>query len=87
MAESNIPADPSEPNRPVIVQQAVAGVRREPMKATLSAFVVGLVLSVLPVGRIISIFVNLALMLLRPALMIFGAMKVWEEVDRRRKLP
>jgi hypothetical protein len=66
-------------------QSVLSRVQREPGKSVLSAFLVGLILSVFPVGRIISAIANLALVLVRPALMVFGAFKAWEEVERRRK--
>ena len=68
-----------------MVERAAAEVRREPVKTVASAFVLGLILSIFPVGRVISAIVSLGLMLLRPALMIFGAAKVWEEFERRGK--
>lgn len=66
-------------------QSMLSHVRREPGKSLASAFLVGLILSVFPVGRIISALASIALTLVRPALMVFGAFKAWEEVERRRK--
>ena len=60
-------------------------VREEPMKAAGCAFAAGLVVAVLPVGRIVAALVRLLLALVRPALLIFGFVKLFEEIDRRRK--
>jgi hypothetical protein len=85
MPEPLQPVEPSEPNRPLLVQQTLAQVQQDPRKSLISAFVVGLVLSIFPVGRIISFFLGLALMLVRPVLLVLGGIKVWEEVGRRRQ--
>lgn len=57
--------------------------REEPLKAVGIAFAAGLIFTVLPIGAIIGFTLRLALTLLRPALMILGAVKVYEEIDRR----
>jgi hypothetical protein len=85
MSEPQKSAGSPEPKKPALVERAAAEVRREPVKTMASAFVLGLILSIFPVGRVISAIVSLGLMLLRPALMIFGAAKVWEEFERRGK--
>jgi hypothetical protein len=58
--------------------------REEPMQAVGVAFVAGLILTLLPVGAIIAGILRLILALLRPALVILGAVKVYEEVNRRK---
>jgi hypothetical protein len=58
--------------------------REEPLKAVGAAFAAGLFLTILPVGGILVALLRLALMLLRPALLILGAVKLYEEVDRRQ---
>lgn len=85
MSEPIQPAEFSAPNPGALAESALSRVRQEPTRAMGSAFVIGLLLSVLPVGRIFSVFVSLAVALLRPALVIFGALKLWEEVGRRRR--
>lgn len=57
--------------------------RREPAQAVGLAFLAGLVLTVLPVGRLLAGLVRLAFALLRPALLILGAVKLCEEFDKR----
>jgi hypothetical protein len=80
---SETPKPVSAPQPPL--QPLVTRVQQEPAKSVLSAFVMGLILSVFPVGRVIAFFVGLGLTLLRPALLVLGGLKVWEEVARRRK--
>ena len=59
--------------------------QREPLKCALIAFLSGLVLTVLPVGALVGGIVRLALALARPVLVVLGAMKVFEEIERRRR--
>ena len=59
--------------------------QREPLKCTVIAFLGGIVLTVLPVGAILGGVVRLALVAVRPALVVLGAIKVIEEVERRTK--
>jgi hypothetical protein len=80
-------AEPLEsvPSPELSAQSVVSRVQREPARSVASAFVVGLLLSLFPVGRIVSFFVGLGLTLLRPALLVLGGLKLWEEVGKRRK--
>jgi hypothetical protein len=57
---------------------------KEPFKASLIAFLAGLVFTVLPVGQIVGGMTRLLFALVRPALIVLGAMKVLEEVEKRR---
>jgi hypothetical protein len=59
--------------------------QREPLKCAAIAFLGGIVLTVLPVGAIVGGLARLLLALVRPALVVLGAIKVMEEVERRRK--
>lgn len=59
--------------------------REEPMQAVGAAFVAGLLLTLLPVGSVIAGIVRLAFALLRPALVVLGAIKLYEEVSRRQR--
>ena len=54
------------------------------MKTVGVAFGAGLILTLLPVGAIVVAVVRLTLSLLRPALLILGAIKLYEEIDQRR---
>lgn len=64
---------------------AERSVREEPLKTAGLAFVAGIFLRVLPVGRILSGLVQVAFALVRPALLILGVVKVVEEIDKRNK--
>jgi hypothetical protein len=59
--------------------------QREPLKCAAIAFMGGVVLTVLPVGAIVGGLARLALVAVRPALVVLGALKVIEEVERRTK--
>jgi uncharacterized membrane protein len=59
--------------------------REEPMKAVGVAFLGGLILTFLPIATVIGAFLRLALMLLKPALLVLGAIKLYEEVERRQQ--
>lgn len=58
--------------------------RQEPVRAVGIAFVVGLVLTLLPIGAIIGGLLRLALSLVKPALLILGATKVYDELQKRQ---
>lgn len=64
---------------------AERSVREEPLKTAGIAFVAGLFLTVLPVGRILGGLVRVGFALLRPALLILGVVKLVEEFDKRDK--
>jgi hypothetical protein len=57
---------------------------KEPLKASLIAFLAGLVFTVLPVGQIVGGMTRFLVALVRPALIVLGAMKVLEEFEKRR---
>jgi hypothetical protein len=59
--------------------------REEPLQCLSLAFVIGLIASVLPIGRLVGLVVQLAFSLLRPVLVLLGLMKVFEELDKRRE--
>jgi hypothetical protein len=58
---------------------------KEPLKTSLIAFLVGLVITILPIGQIVGALTRLLLGLIRPALVVLGAMKVFEEIEKRRE--
>ena len=60
-------------------------IRDEPVKAAGYAFAAGLIVAVFPVGRIAAALLRLALALVRPALLVLGFVKLFEEIDRRRE--
>ncbi len=52
--------------------------RHEPTRATASAFGVGFILNLLPIGAIVGLLVSIAFSLVRPALLLLGLMKAGE---------
>lgn len=64
-------------------ERTVEYARQEPMRAVGIAFVVGLILTLLPIGAMVAGLVRLALTLVRPALMILGATKLYDEIQKR----
>lgn len=64
---------------------AERSVREEPIKTAGLAFVAGIFLTGLPVGRIVAGLVRLGLALVRPALLILGVVKVIETIDQQKK--
>lgn len=59
--------------------------RQEPAQAVGLAFLTGLVLTVLPVGRLAAVLVRLAFALVRPALLILGAVRFCEAFEKRNQ--
>jgi hypothetical protein len=59
---------------------------KEPLKTSLIAFIAGLLLTILPIGQIAGALTRLLFSLARPALVVLGAMKVFEEIEKRRQL-
>jgi len=60
-------------------------VREDPAKAIGLAMFGGVLLTVLPVGRLISALVRLAFALARPLLLVLGAVKLYEEIQKNQK--
>ena len=61
-----------------IMDQTESYVRDNPTRAVAYAVVAGLVLDRLPVGRIFGGVTRLALMAIKPALLIYGATKLYQ---------
>ena len=53
-------------------------VREKPAQSLVWAFVAGYVLNRLPMGRVLSGLVRLLIMALRPAILIYGAAKLYQ---------
>jgi hypothetical protein len=51
-------------------------IRQEPAKSVLLALVAGFVLCILPVGRLIGLFTKLLFVLIKPALVVLGVVKL-----------
>jgi hypothetical protein len=55
------------------------------VRSVVWAFFIGLLLTIFPIGRVLGAVTSLALILLRPVLLLLGAMKLYEEIEERRK--
>jgi hypothetical protein len=75
--ETDLPGDTN------FVKRTEEFAREEPMQALGVAFIAGLILTILPVGRLLGGLVRLAFGLLRPALVILGAVKLYEEISHK----
>jgi hypothetical protein len=60
-------------------------VREDPAKAIGIALFGGVLLTILPVGRILGGLVRLALALARPLLLVLGAVKLYEEYQKSQR--
>jgi len=60
-------------------------VRKEPAQAIGAAFLIGLLLTVLPIGRVVGGLIRLTFALVRPLLLILGAVKLWDEFEKRNQ--
>jgi hypothetical protein len=49
------------------------------------AFFVGIFLTILPVGRLLRIVTAIVFALIRPVLLLLGAVKLCEEIEMRRR--
>jgi hypothetical protein len=65
------------------VGQAEEYVRENPGQALLYAFVAGYVLNRLPVGGIIRSAMKLSLFALRPAMLVYGATRVYQATQQK----
>jgi hypothetical protein len=61
-----------------IMDQTESYVRENPTRAVAYAVVAGLVLDRLPVGRILGGLTRLTLMAIKPAILIYGATKLYQ---------
>jgi hypothetical protein len=60
-------------------------VRQDPAKAIGLALFGGVLLTILPVGRLLSAVVRVAFALVRPLLLVLGAVKLYEECQKKQK--
>jgi hypothetical protein len=63
------------------VSQAEEFVREKPGQSLLIALVAGMILNRLPIGRLFGGLVRLLMFALKPALLLYGATKVYEIVQ------
>jgi hypothetical protein len=65
-----------------IMEQTEEYVRENPTRAIMYAVVAGLVLDRLPVTRLLSCATRLSLMALKPAILIYGATKLYQATQQ-----
>lgn len=68
-----------------LVERTATGVQKRPVNSVVWAFFIGIFLTIFPLGRIVSTAVSLALALFRPVLLMLGVVRLFEEVEHRRK--
>ena len=66
-------------------ERAQQMIREEPAKAVGLAVLTGLLLTVFPVGRVLGALVRLVFALARPLLLTLGALKLYEEFEKKQK--
>ena len=64
-----------------VVTQAEEFVREKPGQSLLIALLTGFILNRLPIGRLFAALVRLIMFALKPALLIYGATKVYEIIQ------
>ncbi len=69
-----------------VVTQAEEFVREKPGQSLLIALLAGFILNRLPIGRLFGGVVRLLMFALKPALLIYGATKVYEVIHARISL-
>ena len=60
-------------------------VRENPVQSIAYAILAGFILNRLGVGRILNVFVRLALFALKPAILIYGAAKLYEATQHEER--
>ncbi len=60
-------------------------VRDDPTKAVGLALLGGVLLTIFPVGRVLGALVRLAVALARPLVLVLGAVKLYEEFEKKQK--
>ncbi len=78
---------PTSESTSPLLQRADDFARREPTKAVVSAFGVGFLLNLLPLGAIAGALVAIAFTLVRPALLFLGLVKACEFCGVPSKTP
>jgi hypothetical protein len=63
---------------PQLWNELEAQIQREPIKAFVLAFAGGFLLCLLPLGKLLGVLIRVSLLLLKPALLILGMVKVLE---------
>ena len=70
----------------LIVNETDEYVREKPTQSLLYAFAAGYVLNRLPLGRVLGGFLRLLIMALKPAVLVYGAAKLYQVAQEREPL-
>ena len=70
-----------------VVSETGDYVREKPTQSLLYAFAVGYVLNRLPLGRVLAGLLRLLIMALKPAVLIYGATKLYQSAQDRETSP
>ena len=70
----------------LVVNETGEYVREKPTQSLLYAFAAGYILNRLPLGRILGGFLRLLITALKPAVLIYGAAKLYEMAQEREAL-
>jgi len=71
-------------SKDVLVTRVESYTREEPIRAVSAAFGVGILLTLLPIGGIISLMGRVVFLLARPLLMVLGLVKLADEWESRK---
>jgi hypothetical protein len=66
-----------------VVNETGDYVREKPAQSLMWAFVAGFILNHLPIGRILSGLVRLLIVALKPAILIYGATKLYQSTQEQ----
>lgn len=67
-----------------VAQKVETFAKEKPTHALSAAVGVGIILAILPIGGILSGLLRLAFAVLRPILMVFGVLRIYESLGARR---
>jgi hypothetical protein len=67
-----------------VVSETGDYVREKPAQSLIWAFVAGFILNHLPIGRILSGLVRLLIVALKPAILIYGATKLYQATQEQQ---
>jgi hypothetical protein len=77
-------AQPPQPTKDVLLDRIEEYTRQEPTKAISASFGIGILLTLLPIGSLVTGVSRLLFLVARPLLMILGVVKIAQELEARR---
>jgi hypothetical protein len=90
MSTPEQPTSQPQPSRDILVNRVESYTREEPTKALSAAFGIGILLTLLPVGAILTGITRLLFLIARPVLLVLGIVKVadtWDAYKSRESKP